>query len=252
MRGAIGVLVLVALAVATGGCSGRKSNLLTERLSRGAIEEQPGVAKALAWEITPEEQLLTKSLVDVTIRYTPQEHLDNLFARKDLFGDFAGKKKNPFYREHMVFYAKIANRSQKKIHINPAEFVLVDDRGNQYSPIGVEYVTALTESKRPMSTTTRTVLQDASPGYMGFSFPVGRMVMGKAHQGESALMQQSLLQPGYLFPGVTYDGLVVFWSPPSDIKKLRLFVSNIKADFGADDLPGSSIDFPFEFSTLVR
>ena len=250
MRGAM--IVVLGLALVAGGCAGRKSSLLLERQSRGSIEEQPRVAKALKWDLEPPEQTLTKGSVEVVVRYAPQEHLDNLFARTDLFGKYAGKKKNPFYHENLVFYTRITNNSQKKIRINPAEFVMVDDLGNQFGTIGVDYVTAFCEAKRPVASTTRGVLEDASPGYFGFSFPVGRMVMGKPHQGQFALLQQSLLQPGYLFPGVVYDGLIAFWNPPSDAKKMRLLITNVKTDFDADDLPAASLEFPFEFTAATR
>ena len=249
MRGAM--IVLLGLAVMVSGCSSRKSSLLLERQARGSIEEEPEVAQAVAWALTPPEQTLTKGQIDVVARFTPRPHLDDFFARTDLFGGYAGKKKNPFYPENMVFYVRLANHSQKKIRINPAEFVLVDDQGNQFGTIGVDYVTAFGDAKRPVASATRGVVEDASPGYFGFSFPVGKMIAGKP-QGQFALLQQALLQPGYLYPGVSYDGLIAFWNPSTTASKIRLLLTNIKTDFGADDLPKTTLEFPFEFNVSAR
>ena len=245
-RALIGLLGLVLIA----GCSSRKSSLLLERQTRGAFEEEQRVAHAVAWNLQPAEQALTKEDVDVTVRYTPQEFLNDLFSRPDLFGAYAGKKKNPFYSENMVFYVRITNHSAKKIRINPAEFVMIDDRGNQFATIGVDYVTAFGEAKRPVASTTRGMVESASPGYFGFSLPIGKMVAGKP-QGQFALLQQSLLQPGYMYPGVVYDGLIAFWNPPRDAKKMRVLLTNIKTGFDAKDVPGDSLEFPFEFSSAA-
>lgn len=240
-------LIVLGLVLVVSGCSGRKSSLLLERQARGSIEEEPRVAQAIEWNLTPAEQTLAKGPIEVVARFTPLSHLNDFFARKDLFGSYAGKKKNPFYPENVVFYVRLTNNSQKKIRINPLEFVLVDDRGNQYGTIGVDYVTAFGEAKRPVASTTRGMVEGASPGYFGFSLPIGKMVAGKP-QGQFALLQQALLQPGYLYPGVIYDGLIAFWNPPSDAKKMRLLITNVKTDFDANDLPGASLEFPFEFT----
>jgi hypothetical protein len=242
-------LIAVAGMILIVGCSAKKSSLLLERQARGPIEEEPKVAQPLTWYLEPGEQTLVNKGVDVTVRYTPHDYLKTFFMRKDLFGRYAGK--SPFYPETTVFYVRISNSSPKKIRINPPEFILVDDHGNQYSMVGVDYMTAFADFRTPVASTTRGVLEGASPGYFGFSLPVGKMFASKP-QGQFALLQQSLLQPGYLFPGVIYDGLVAFWNPPSDAKKMRLLITNIKTDFDANDLPGSSLEFPFEFSAAAR
>jgi hypothetical protein len=203
----------------------------------------------VSWHLAPESQTKTDGDVEVTVRFASAQYLQDLFSNKALFGGYAGK--NPFYPEHLVFYVKIANRSQYKIRFNPAEFTLIDDRGNQYSTVGADYVTAFGESRQPVATTTRGLLEGASPGYFGISLPVGRLVAQKP-QGQFALLQQSALQSGYLYPGVVYDGLVAFWNPPAGERKLRLLITNVKTDFDANDLPRVSLEFPFEFSATIQ
>ena len=240
------VLCMVGCVLVT-GCAGRKSSLLLERQARGPLEEEPAVGKAIAWRVDPSTQTETKDGVEVTVNHASPDYLKHFFSNKAVFGDFAGKKANPFYPEHLVFYVKIANHSEGKIRISPAEFVLVDDRGNQYSTVGVDYITAFGEYRRPVSTTTRSMLEEARPGYFGFSFPVGKLLASKP-QGQFALLQQSSIQPGYLYPGVAYDGLIAFWNPVPSAQKLRVLITNIKTAFDATDAPRATLEFPFEFN----
>jgi hypothetical protein len=231
------------------GCGSKKSSLLLERQARGPIEEEPAVAQAVPWRLEPTTQTLAKEDVEVTVQYASRDYLANLFTNKKIFGSYAGK--SPYYPEHLVFYVKTANQSDKRIWIAPREFVLVDDRGNQYHPVGTDYVTAYAEARSPVATTTRGMLEGASPGYFGFSVPVGRMVAGKP-QGPFALLQQSSLQTGYLYPGVIHDGLVAFWNPSPAAKKLLLLVTNIKTQFNANDEPKLTLEFPVNFDTVTN
>lgn len=237
--GCVSVMVLFAT-----GCSGRRSSLLLERHARGPIQDAPAVAKALVWVLNPEEQTLAKEGIEATVRHASLQYLVNFFSNKDIFGEFAGH--NPYYPEHLVFYVKMANRSMGKIRIQPDDFVLVDDRGNQYSTISVDYVTAFAEYRQPFRTATRGVLEDARPGYFGFSLPVGKLIASKP-QGRFALIKQSSLQSGYLYPGVTHDGLIAFWNPGAQAQKFTLRITNVKTVFDAKDEPQLSIEFPFTF-----
>ena len=227
------------------GCAGRKSSLLLERQARGLMDEEPRVAQPAAWRLDPVMQTQTKGGVEVLVNHASRDYLKNFFSNAALFQSYAGT--SPFFPENLVFYVKIANRSDAKIRINPAEFTLLDDRGNQYATVGVDYVTAFAEYRQPVGTTTRDVLGGANPGYFGFSLPVGRY-LAKKPQGQFAQLQQSSLQPGYLFPGVIYDGLIAFWNPSTNAKKLRLLLADIKSDFDANDVPKTVADFVFDFT----
>ena len=231
------------------GCGGRKSSLLLERQARGPINEEPLIAKPHVWQLDPTMQTDTKSDIEVFVNYASREYLKNFFSNKAIFGSYAGP--SPYYPEYLVFYLKIANRSNMKIRINPAEFTMVDDRGNQYSTVGVDYVTAFAEYRKPGSTTARTLIEGASPGYFGINLPVGKFFAQKP-QGQFALLQQSSIQPGYLYPGVSYDGLIAFWNPTPNATHLRLLVTNIKSDFDASDWPKTAIEFLFEFNATSQ
>lgn len=242
-------LLLCAVGImCVAGCGGRKSSLLLERQARGPIGEVSAVAKPVFWHLEPVMQTQTQAGIEVNINYASHEYLKNFFSNTAVFGTYAGA--NPYYPEHVVFYVKIANRSDKKIRITPAEFTLIDDRGNQYSTVGTDYVTAFAEYRQPVATTTRGVLENASPGYFGFSFPLGKLIASKP-QGQFALLQQSSLQAGYLYPGVVHDGLIAFWSPSAAVKRLRLLITNIKTDFDANDWPKAALEFPFEFDATT-
>lgn len=248
MRGAMRGMVVLVAVLAT-GCLARRSSLLLERQARGPIHDEPSVAQSVAWKVEPVLQTQAKQNVEITVNYASAEYLRNLFNNKAMFGAYAGR--NPYFPENMVFYVSIANRSEKKIRINPAEFILLDDHGNQYAMLGIDYVTAFGESRKPVSSVTRGMLESASPGYFGISVPIGKVVASKP-QGQFALLQQSSLQSGYLYPGVVHDGLVAFWNPPANAKKIRLLLTNVKSDFDPSDFPKESLEFIFEFNVAKR
>ena len=242
MRRTIGVIIGILFAIT--GC-GRKSSLLLERQALGPIAEEPAIAMPILRHLEPAIQTQTKERIDVSVTFATAEYLKALFSNKAIFGAMAGH--NPFYPEHLIFYVKIANQSDQKIRINPAEFVLLDDRGTQYRTIGVDYVTAFAEFRQPVGTTTRGVVEGANPGYFGISLPVGRFIAAKP-QDRFALLQRSALQVGYLYPGVTHDGLIAFWNPSREAKKFRLLITNVKTGFDANDQPKATLEFPFEFN----
>ena len=235
---------LAAAGLLVAGCA-RTSSLLLERQAVGPIAEETLVARRVSWHLVPVMQTLNEKGVEVNVNHASPEYLRNFFSNRSLFGPFAGP--NPYYPEHMVFYVKITNQSDKKIRINPGEFTLIDDRGNQYGAIGMDYVTAFAEAHKPISTTTRGVIEEARPGYFGLSLPIGKLVASKP-QAEFARLKQSALQSGYLYPGVIHDGLIAFWNPPEPATRLRLFITNIKTDFDANDEPQTVLEFTFEFS----
>src|SRR3989338_5964334 len=246
MRGMAWVMIGLLCAA---GCSGRKSSLLLERQARGPLDEEPAIAKPTVWTLTPVLQTQTKNAVEVTANFASWEFLKHFFANKAIFGTYAGKP--PFYPEYLVFYVKFANRSDKKIRINPPEFAVVDDRGNQYGSVGVDYITAFAEYRKPMASTSRSMIESASPGYFGISFPVGRLLAQKP-QGQFAQLQQSALHPGDPHPRGTDDGLIAFWSPTPKAAKLRLIVANVKTDFDANDFPKTAMDFVFDFDAASQ
>ncbi len=230
------------------GCGTRTSSLLLERQTRGPMVEAPSVATGDHRRLEPTTQTLTQGQVEVTVTHATPQYLKDLFGRREIFGQFAGH--NPFFPEQLVFYVKIINHSTSKIRINPAEFVLIDDRGNQYASLSIDYANALAEFHQPVGTVTRGVLEEARPGYFGFSLPVGKLVAQKP-QGRFALITRASLQSGYLYPDVVHDGLVAFWTPNKQAGSLRLMVANIKTSFDANDFAKTSEDFPFTFNIVT-
>ena len=205
------------------------------------------VSRRTSSEVYSQTQTQEQRKIEVTATFASTEFLSKLFSDRAIFGSYAGS--NPYFLENLVFYVKIANRSDKRILINPIEFALVDDRGNQYSTINEDYVTALAESRAPMATVTRGVIEDARPGYFGVGLPVGKIIAAKP-QGRFALIKQSSLQRGFLYPGVVHDGLIAFWSPAKGAASIRLLVTNVKTDFDANDWPQATLEFPFTFNVL--
>ncbi len=240
----MGIVIMVGT-----GCAGRKPSLLLERQARGPLNVESTIGLPAAWHLEPVVQAQAKGNLEVYVNHASLEFQKNFFSDKKVFGSYAGL--TPYYPEFLVFYVKVTNKTEKKIRINPAEFTLVDDLGNQYATVGVDYITTFADYRAPFATTTRSVLEDARPGYFGLSFPVGRIIAQKP-QGRFAQMQQSSLQPGYLFPGVVYDGLVAFWTPAAEAKKLHLVLPNVKTDFDVNDWPKTSFDFQFDFTATKQ
>ena len=238
--------IVIAALLGTAGCAGRKSSLLLERQARGPLNAGQGVATPAPLVLVPDSQTQKKDNVEVTLTHANAEYLNQFFSNERIFGSNAGKI--PYFPEHLVFYVRISNMSEHKVRINPTEFVMVDSRGNQYSTVGTDYVTAFAEYKHGVATTTRGMLENTSPGYFGFSFPIGKVVAAKP-QWRFALLQQSALQIGYLYPGVTHDGLIAFWNPATGTDRLLVVLANIKTAFDPNDLPTASADFNFEFKT---
>ena len=239
----IGAVLVLGVACVGTGCS-RKSSLLLERQARGPMAEESAIARTEHWALDPVQQTKTLQGVEISVTYATREYLREFFSNRQVFGPYAGM--NPFFGEQFVFYVKITNQSGKKIRIDPVSFVLLDDKSNQYQTIGADYGNALAESKTPVATLTRGVLEDARPGYFGVGLPVGKII-GKPQQ-RFALTKMSSLQGGYLYNGVVYDGLIAYWSPHREAKKLTLLLSDVKLDFGPDDFAKASLDFPFEFT----
>ena len=231
------------------GCSGRKSSLLLERPAVGSMTEEAAVAQQALWAFDPPTHTLTKEGIDVAITFlSHRDLLVKFFSNRKVFGAYAGL--NPYFPENVVFLVKVANHSGAKIRIDPNEFVALDDRGNQYHTLSADYVTALAEYHGAFATFTRGMLEEARPGYFGVGLPIGKMI-GKP-QRRLALLKMANFQGGVLYDGVTSDGLVAFWNPNEEVKRLTVVVANIKTKFDPSDVPQAVIDFPFEFTATRR
>ena len=243
-RRGVAVLAGVLGVVLVTGCAARKSSLLLERQARGPMNEEGQIAESQIWTLDPPTQTLVQGDIQVTVTYASPQYLRDFFDNRQVFGTFAGM--NPFFNEQMVFYVQVTNHSGKKILIDPARFVMIDDKQNQYSIIGADYGNALAETKQPLASLTRGMIDEAKPGYFGVGVPVGKLL--PRSQRRFGLLKMASLQPGLVYDGVTYDGMVAFWSPHEAATSLTLVVGDVKTDYGPDDLPKVSKDFTFKWS----
>jgi len=237
------VIAVIGLMLAIGGCSGRKSSLLLGRFARGSLVDARSVAQPLTPRLIPSSQTDVQNDIEVTVTHAPREYQDDLFRNEAIFGKFAGK--NPYYPQQLVFYVRIANRSSTEAFVDVTQFKLIDDRGNQLETIGHDYIEAFTKYSTPISSTTRGIVEGASPGFYGISLPIGKAF--RKSQWRYALLQQSALQQGFLYADVIHDGLIAFWTPSNLARTLTLRMSNIRTDFDAKGEPVTSLDFVFEF-----
>ena len=236
-------LAAVSMTVAAAGCGSHKSSLLLQRQARGPIAEEQEIAWQARWVLQPETLMKSDGGLELTATYASYDYLNQLFSDKRIFGEFAGL--NPFFPEQVVFYVKFVNHTGKRLLFDPMEFTMVDDRGNQYASLSPDYATALAESKAPVGTVTRGVLDEATPGYFGVGLPVGKIIAKP--QRRYALLAMSNLQAGSLQDGVIYDGLAAFWSPHQQAKQVRLIVP-IKTDIAPDERPMKRLEYEFEFA----
>ena len=243
------IVLCGAAMILIAGCAGRKSSLLLERSAVGPVTEEAAVARQALWAFEPATQTLTKEGIEATVTFlSHRELLENFFANKKIFGAYAGL--NPYFPENVVFSVKLANHTGGRIRIDPNEFVLLDDRGNQYSPLSADYITALAEYHGAFATFTRGLLEDAKPGYFGIGLPVGKMI-GKP-QRRIALLKLASLQGGVVHDGVVCDGLIAFWNPHEQVQHAKLMLANIKTTFDPKDWPQAVVDFSFEFTVIRR
>jgi hypothetical protein len=241
----IGSVCLASMVIS--GCGRHKSSLLLERQASGPVEEEHEIAKSISWSLEPAAQTQDQSGVEVSVTYASSDYLNKFFGNKKVFGKHAGL--NPYFQEQIVFYVKLSNKSGKKIFIEPVSFTVVDDKGNQYYVLGPDYAKAIAESKAPFATMTRGVIDEARPGYFGVSVPVGK-VIGKSPR-RSSLLNMATLRNGYLYDGVVYDGMVAFWSPHREAKKLKLLME-VKTDFNAQDEATTTLNFNYDFTSSAN
>ena len=242
------LMICGTILVLIGGCVGRKSSVLLDRPAVGPITEEEGVARQALWTFDPVTQSATKDGIEATVTFYSHSDLLKFFSDKKIFGAYAGL--NPYFPENVVFYVKLINHNGKKIRIDPNEFVMLDDRGNQYMPLSPDYITALAEYHGPFATFTRGLLEDARPGYFGIGFPIGKMI-GKP-QRRIALLKMATLQGGVLYDGVVCDGFVAFPSPNAQVRQVKLVLSNLKTSFDPSDRPQTVVDFSFDFTAARR
>jgi hypothetical protein len=233
----IGVLCGTA---AVSGCRGGFSNAI-ER-PKGEIEMRRPEALTAELVVEPATNSLSKTGIDVTVRYASPDELEKFFEKEEVFGKLAGK--NPYPDETLVFYVKVANHSGKKIKVNPEYFVLIDNINIQYSELSPDNISALFEENSSIWAFARTT-GDLAPGPYGMPLKVAGTFGGGGARKMHYLIKQVRLGVGYIHPGIAYDGYVAFPRIHPNASSFRLIVSGIKTDFNAADEPTSSIDFEF-------
>ncbi len=241
-------LILVAAgACLLSGCGGGLVNL--ER-SKGQIElhrpdtkEKPPVVS-----FDPVTASLSKSSIDVTVRYAPPEDLDRFFGNKEVFGNVAGK--NPYPPRTLVFYVKVFNHSGKKIKVDPENFVMIDNLNIQFSELSADNISAIYESKAGAWTFAKST-GDLAPGPYGAPFKVAGALGVGSNRKAHYLIKQVRLASGYVYPGIAYDGYVAFPYPHPNATSVRLIFSDIKTDFNPADFAETAIDFEFPFNFKI-
>ena len=189
------------------GCGGGYSTL--ER-PKGQIEMRQGETPELKpVRLNPATASQSKEGVDVTLRYANPEELEKFFQNKDIFGPLAGK--NPYPPNTLVFFIKVGNFSGKKLYIDPATFVMIDNLNIQYSELSADNISSLYESKSSVWSFAKTT-GDMAPGPYGAPFKVaGAMGAGSGRKQHYQIKQggsprassfpESLTTGMWLFPG---------------------------------------------------
>lgn len=241
------IVFVVASACLLSGCGGGLVNLERPKgqieLHRPESKEKPPVIS-----FDPATASLSKSGVDVTVRYASPEDLDRFFENKEIFGKLAGK--NPYPPQTVVFYIKVFNHSGKKIKVNPEDFVLIDNLNIQFSELSADNISAIYESKANGWAFAKTT-GDLAPGPYGAPLKVAGAFGGGSIRRAHYLIKQVRLAAGYVHPGIAYDGYIAFPYPHPNATSVRLIVANLKTDFNPADFPETAIDFEFPFNFKI-
>lgn len=235
--GSLWCLLLVAP-----GCGGR---LATIERPKGQMEFRQPEAVKISYVIDPVTASQSKSGVDVTIRYASPEDLESFFEKEEIFGKLAGK--NPYPKDSLIFYIKVANHSGKKLKVDPNDFVMIDNINIQYSELSPDDISTLYESKASMWSFAKTT-GDLAPGPYGAPLKIAGAMGEGGGRKMHYLIKQVRLAGGYVHPGIAYDGYVAFPRPHPKATSLRLVVGNLKTDFNPADLPGTALDFEFSLT----
>lgn len=210
---------------------------------KGEIELRQPVVSRVAMVIDPATASLSKSGIDVTIRYASPEDLDRFFENREVFGALASK--NPYPPDTLVFYIKLFNHSGRKIKVNPDDFVLMDNLNIQYAELSPDNISALYEAKANVWSYVKTT-GDLAPGPYGVPLQMAAGALGSAGGRKlHYLIKQVRLAGGYVHPGISYDGYVAFPRPHPKASLIRFLVANLKTDFDPADYATAVVDFEF-------
>lgn len=239
------IVILLGVAMISSGCG--RGFAMVER-PKGEVELRRPEALPLSVVIDPVTSSLSKTGIDVTVRYASPEELEKFFSNEQIFGKLAGK--NPYPHETMIFYVKIANHSGKKIKVNPDDFVMIDNLNIQYAELTPDNISALYESKANVWAFAKTT-GDLAPGPYGIPLKVAGVAGGGGGRKLHYLIKQVRLAGGYVHAGIAYDGYVAFPRPHPNATSVRLLIANLKTDFNAADEPVSAVDFEFPLNVKV-
>lgn len=236
-RAAAGGCLLAAVLFS--GCS--RVPVLLER-PKGQLEYRRPEILPVSIRVSPATLSESRDGVDVTVRYAGPHQLEKFFSNEEVFGPMAGD--NPYPRETLVFYVRLANHSGKKIRVNPDDFVLIDNLNIQYAELSADDISALLDSRANIWSYAKTT-GDLAPGPYGAPLKVAGALGGRGTRKLHYLIKQVRLSGGTVHPGIAYDGYVAFPRPHPNATSLRLLIHNIKTDFNPADEPQKAIHFEF-------
>jgi len=215
------------------------------RKLKGQLEFEQAKPLKVVIKTTPPFAVLEKEKVEVTIRYASENELNNFFSNKVIFGKYAGK--NPYPEGTLVFYVRIANKSDHRIRINPDDFVLIDDLSIQYVHLSPDDISAMYETHGDFWSFAKST-GDLAPGYYGAPFKMAGSLADGGPRRANYLIRQARLTGGVVHDQVTYDGYVAFPRPHPNAKQLRVILANFKMALDADDEATAATDFNFDFT----
>lgn len=238
------IRLISAILLLNTGCG--TSGLYLEQTRKGRLGYIEGEVKT-ELRISPKAIEKEKAGIKIRVEHYSHEELDEVFKDRRKFGKLAGG--DPFPEETIVFLVRVANNSRSKIKVNPSEFVIVDDLGNQYLYLNPDSIIHIYESKSVVYSFAKST-QELAPGIYGAPADLASTIAGGRIRRKFYLLKQIELGGGYVYPTVVYDGYVAFLKPISSANKLKLIFANIKVKFDSDDRAQESLDFEFEFNII--
>ncbi len=243
------ILIMTGLV----GCSTNKSELMLQKnrekklnLSPNFIRKSSRYSKDLV--LKPSNMTLVKEGVSIYVEYLNSNVLEKFFNNEERFGDLADS--NPYFPDFLVFYIKITNESGKVIHLDPKEFVILDDLHGQYSCLDSDYIISLYKARSSVYSITQSTDKFTPGGFYGAPIDVATSLAGKSIAKRSIQLKTVELSGGYVYDGVIYDGLISFLKPPKDSSKIKLLLPDIKIKANPDDETFKSVTFTANFDII--
>ena len=237
------LILLIGLALLLSGCAGLapprvqvRSLLIpiTNELGEGYSQEEDGTL------------VYQRGGMKVTVKFIGDEELNAAFVEHSnkgaastnpyTYGNWVDPDLGYIPNRFTVFQVTVHNHTEPKVNLNPAEILLVSDRGDRL----FAYV-------REAKEIGHLSFEDYFRERMGSSG-----VEQNRYDERMGLIRQTLYFDGKVFKGDTKEGFLAFDPLDPRVKKVQLILKDFVLAYDASDWPSELIDLTFPFDRLIE